>query len=256
MFFSLISIKNFFLGISINRFYNFNFPHILYLLVVLIFTVLILRYKNKIRTINYKTFSTIIIVSSFIIILNQILYRGSYIYYGKFNWRCHLDLYFCFIINYLFVISILKKDNALYKLVYPMVFMGPFIAVLLPCWQTGPDTYVFYQTLIAHGFLFVVNLFVFCYKNEQLKFIDFLRSLILANGIIIMTYIFNNIYGTSYNEPSNVFNGMINERFFWEFINGFGGYILLEVQAILGCFLSYLFNKMCFNKKIIILFKG
>ena len=252
-------MKKFFLGISSYHFYNFNFAHILYIVILLILIILILKYKNKIRSIQCKTFFTISIISSIIIILNQLIYRGAYALYGKFNWQYQLDLYFCFIVDYLFVISILKKDNSLYKLVYPMVFMGPLIAIILPCWTYGPDTYVFYQTIISHGFLFVMNLFVFCYRNEQLKFIDFFRSLILANGIIIMTYIFNNIYGTSYNEPADVFNGMIKGKFFWDLINGNGGYILLEVVAILGCFISSIFNKLFGLKKtiyeILVIFK-
>lgn len=223
---------------------NRNFPfelfgkqHILMIIITLYLFVLIFIFRKKIFKLSERTFNILRIMFIFIILGNMLLYRGSYIYYGVYNIKIHLSLYYCHIVNYLFVIALLINYKPFYKFVYGLCWIGPIWTVIFPDFLVGIDCFIFYSSFISHNLLLVFITFILVLKGIKYNFYDFLKCLFIAMSIFIFTNVVNYDFGTSFNKPDTLLNDYIKFNFI-------GGNAILFIMGIIGNTIGLLINKI------------
>ena len=197
---NMIDLKSFLLNKNSGITFSFLTPiYFLTLIFMAIILLLILINEKKIINClknNEKKFR--IIIGTFLL-LAYILRRGTFILFGFYNWRFHLDINFCSFVNILFIIYCFSGNKKLYTLCYYMVFIGPFFAIIFPSISSSIFNYSFLNFIIIHHFIFIFN-----YLFLQINDIKFSIKQIIKVNLFIMifvmgTYIFNYIFGTSYN---------------------------------------------------------
>lgn len=192
-------IKEFFLndkgGIG---FELFDISHIFILSVFSILVFIIYIKQDELKNLSDKTKKKIQLLMITILMLNRMLYIGSYIYYGIYTWRLNLPLELCFITGYIFIFSLILKKEWLFKLSYFMTFIGPLAAILLPKFEKSWDYYVFYEFMLSHHFLFLSVLIIFYMHNIKITIKDTLKSFALTLGIFLTMNVFNSVFNTNY----------------------------------------------------------
>lgn len=195
----------------------FSKYHLILILLTFLFSVLIILNKEKFKQMNETRKKRIRIVFALILIVNLIIRRGSFIYYGVYNWHYHLDINFCNFTSILFIIYGLSGNKKLYRICYYMAFIGPLLSVIAPSANMKPLNYSFYSFLLIHHFVFIFNI-IFMYM-EDLKYHkkDFLKVIIFLLIYFTLIYAFNYFMGTEYNMPLTFFNNIfLNNSFIKE----------------------------------------
>ena len=165
---------------------------------------------------------------------NMLLYYGSYIYYGVYDWKVHLPLHFCFISGILFMIYLLNNKKNLYKIIFPLTFIGPLPAIFYPDLTSSFDYFVFYQYFISHHLLMIFSYFILYLDDFTIEFKDTIKTFILANIIFISMFIFNNIFNTNYIMSKKLPDFILN---LYPFLRNIWPPIILEITGIVVLFL-------------------
>ena len=183
---------------------NFKFPFSLFgvqhiFLIVLTIILLLLMYKFRLKIIsnlnnNLKKQKKVMAI---IILGNMLVYRISYMIYGVYNIKIHLSLYFCHIINYMFVLALVLNYKSFYKIVYGLSWIGPFFAVFFPSLTVGLDCFGFYSFFISHNLLLIFTTYLMIVNKIEYDFKDFFKCLFYSFSIIIFTYFINYAFGTN-----------------------------------------------------------
>lgn len=199
---------------------------------------IVMIYKNRERITKIKRKQLIKNIMFIILIANMLTYYSSYIYYGVYNWKVHLPLHFCFISGGLFMIYLITKNIKVYKVVYFFALMGPLPAVLFPDLTTSFDSFIFYQYFISHHLFIIFSFFVYYLDDVNIKIKDLLATLICANAIFLIMYIFNNIFGTNYIMSQQLPTHVLK---LFPFLTGFNSPILiLEITGTVVAFIAYI----------------
>ena len=159
----------------------FSIIHFILILITILIMLLIYKKRDKI---NLKTSRIILAV---ILVINLILRRGSFIYYGVYDCHYHLDINFCNFTAMLMLIYSLIGNKKLYKYCYYMVFIGPLLSMLFPCLTFSLKNYSFYSFLILHYVIFIFN-FIFYSKENLIKVIKFILVYFIV--VYIIDYLF------------------------------------------------------------------
>jgi len=192
-------VREFFIDENIGiPFILFGDIHIFCILILILGLLSIYLLRNKIKKIKKKYHKKINIIMFLILFLNMAIYYGSYLYYGIYNWKVHLPLHICFIAGTLFMIYLITDNKKLYKIIFPLTFIGPLPAIFYPELSSSLDCFVFYQYFISHHLLMIFSYFILYMKNFKINFKDFIKTFILGNTIFIVMYIFNQVFGTNY----------------------------------------------------------
>jgi len=243
-----MDIKTFLVGIGKFRlFHYFCIEHIISILLFFVLLILLILFRKKVFELSEKNKSLIKWVGIILIIVFHLIYRGSLLYYGVFKIESHLDLYFCYIVMYLFLISQIFNLKKLFILIFPLVFMGPLITVFYPSIVGGFYSFGFYHCFITHNFLILLNVFIYFAYDFKLEFKNILKSFILANLIVLSVLIVNSVFGLHYNELSGLINGVLLSKLNFYFNNYL---ILYEFICVFGCIISYVISsfKLNYNK--------
>lgn len=211
--------------------------HIGCVLIVIIGFILIYLLRGKIKNINKKYHKPIRYIMFTILFSNMAIYYGSYIYYGTYDWKVHLPLHLCFIAGTLFMIYLLTGKRNLYKVIFPLTFVGPLPAIFYPDLTSSFDYFVFYQYFISHHLLMLFSYFLLYLEDFNITKKDILKTFILGNIIFITMFIFNTIFGTNY-IMSYGFPDFIVELY--PFLNHIWPPIVLELLGVFVLFLIYL----------------
>lgn len=244
-------MKKFFLNQNHNIPFELGgFIHIGCIIVLLLAIMIIYKNRQKIKNIKRKQLLKNIMFG--ILISNMLIYYFSYIYYGVYDWKVHLPLHFCFISGNLFMIYLMTKSVKIYKTVYFFALMGPLPAVLLPDIKTSFDSFIFYQYFISHHLFIIFSFFVYYLDDIDINIKDLLKSLVWANIIFLIMYIFNSAFGTNYIMSKQLPIHVLNLFPFLTYINN--SLLVLEVTGIIVAFISYIpvFLKQRENKSKII----
>lgn len=226
-------MKEFFLDNKIEMpFILFGKIHIMCILILIIGLIIIYKLRHKIKKIKKK--KEIKIIMFLILFLNMIIYYGSYIYYGVYDWKVHLPLHFCFIAGILFMTYLLTNNRKLYKMIFPLTFIGPLPAIFYPDLTSSLDYFVFYQYFISHHILMLFSYFTLYLDNFNITIKDTINTFILANIIFITMFIFNQIFQTNY-IMSNKLPDFILELY--PFLKNIWPPIILETIGIIVLFL-------------------
>lgn len=173
-----------------------------FILILMTILIMLLIYK-KIDKINLKTSRIILAV---ILVINLVLRRGSFIYYGVYDYHYHLDINFCNFTAILMLIYSLTGNKKLYKYCYYMVFIGPLLSILFPCLTFSLKNYSFYSFLILHYILFIFN-FIFYLKEDILFSKESLIKVIkFIFGYFITVYMIDYLFKFNYNKIDTFIN--------------------------------------------------
>ena len=85
----------------------FGLQHIVTLFLILFGIILIFVFRKKIQRIKPSTEKKLRIIFAILLIFNMLFYRFIYMYYGIYDIKYHLSLYYCHITNYLFALALL-----------------------------------------------------------------------------------------------------------------------------------------------------
>ena len=228
-------MKEFFLDENIKMpFILFGKIHIGCILILILSLFIIYLSRNKIKKIDSYKKRNIKIIMFIILSGNMLLYYGSYIYYGVYDWKVHLPLHFCFISGILFMIYLLNNKKNLYKIIFPLTFIGPLPAIFYPDLTSSFDYFVFYQYFISHHLLMIFSYFILYLDDFTIEFKDTIKTFILANIIFISMFIFNNIFNTNYIMSKKLPDFILN---LYPFLRNIWPPIILEITGIVVLFL-------------------
>lgn len=196
----------------------FSIGHFLLITLTLISISLIIKNRAKLKNISNKTKCFIRFFLCLILLLNLFLRRGSFIYYGVYNWKLHLDINFCNFTSLMFLIYGLTGSKKIYNICYYMAFVGPLISILFPSVDISPLNYSFYSFIIIHHVIFIFN-YIFMFV-EDIKFDKhrFINILIFLSIYFFSVYMFNIIFNSSYNMLDSLININIENISFINFI--------------------------------------
>lgn len=223
---------------------NFNFPfkifgiqHIFTIILTIILLFLLYKYRVKIVSYSHNNLKKQRIIMLLIILGNMLIYRFSYMFYGVYNIKSHLSLYFCHIVNYLFILSLILNYKTFYKIIYGLSWIGPFFAVIFPSLSVGIDCFGFYTFFISHNLLLVFVTYIMIATKIKYCFNDFFKCMLYSISIILFTYFINYDFGTYFNTPNSILGNYMN-------LDKLQGYLVLFVISVIGNFLAIIINRI------------
>lgn len=217
----------------------FSIMHFILILITIIIMLLIYKKRDKI---NLKTSRIILAV---ILVINLVLRRGSFIYYGVYDYHYHLDINFCNFTAILTLIYSLTGNKKLYKYCYYMVFIGPLLSILFPCLTFSLKNYSFYSFLILHYILFIFN-FIF-YLKEDISFSkeNLIKVIKFIFGYFIIVYMIDYLFKFDYNKIDTFINMDI---FIINYLRNYGLIISYFIMIITIIFLLTLASFILMKK--------
>lgn len=212
-------MKNFLLNLNpSNNDLFFIFNTLIILITFFLLIVLIIN-KKKIKKINLIKVRYLF---GILLLVNWIVRRGSFLYYGVYNYKYHLDIGFCNLTSILMIIYCFMGNKKLFSLIYYLSFCCLPLAILFPSINYSFAQYGFYSFIINHhiNFLIIILLAIgndLKYKRKEFKYCF---SLVLA---IFMSVIFiNSVLGTSYNSLFSLLNpNFLNLKFLISVVEDF-----------------------------------
>lgn len=235
-------MKKFFL--SENR--NFPFKllgvqHISMLIITLFLFILVFKFKEKLIKLNNKNFKLLRIIIGLMLLLNMFVYRFSYMYYGIYDIKIHLSLYYCHIVNYMFVAALIINYMPFYKFVYGLSWIGSIWTVLFPNFNVGIDCFILYNSFISHNLLILFTTLIMTIKKINYSIKDCFKCMIGAITIFLFTYMINYDFGTNFNSPHSILGIYSN----YSIIKG---YDILFIMGLIGGVLGLIINKFILKK--------
>lgn len=203
-------MQNFLLNLNDSyRISLFSIPHIILIIVTLLIVTIVICKKNIFKNLSEKQKKVIRYTFGSILVLNMIIRRGSFIYYGVYDWHRNLDINFCNFTSIMFIIYCVSGNKKILNISYHMSFIGPFIAILLPSYNLLPNSYSFYSFLLIHHIIFIFN-FIFIFM-EDLKWEKKLMPKVLEFLLIYFStiFVFDYCFNVNYNLPSTFINNSL-----------------------------------------------
>lgn len=230
-------MKDFWIDTS-KRLPQLGIIHIICLVLFIAGLFIIWHYRDKIGQIDERKKKIFKRSIAIIMLINMLVYYGTYAFYGVYDWKVHLPLHFCFISGSLFMIAMLFDLKKLYQVTYFFAFMGPLPAIIWPDIGGGLDRFIFYQYVISHHIFLLSSFFIYFADQPKMDRKSVRNAFLTAQGIFITMIIFNAIFGTNY-----VMSNSLPEHFLelYPFLKAFDyPIILLELAGMLIITLAYI----------------
>lgn len=238
-------MKNFFLNHQ-NDFVVeiFSIYHFLFILLVFLFVCLVINNKEKFINLEKSKQKKLRYILFFILLINFILRRGSFIYYDVYNYKFHLDINFCNFTSILFMIYCITGNKKIYTICYYMTFVGPLLSILFPSVNISPLNYSFYSFIILHHLIFIFNIMFMYMENLKYNKNAFIKVIIFIFIYLIVTWIFNLFFKTTYNSPLTFISNSLNEIIPFYSLNQFEAIIVMYVVIMICLFVGKGFMKI------------
>lgn len=167
------------------------------LLIVLICSLLMYKYREKLRKLKCK--KSLRYIFAGILFLNMAIYYGGLMYAGEYSIKKHLPLEFCFITGYILMyILITNNKKGYYSTLFYCTLIGPLPAMLFPNLSGSFDRYVFYQFFISHHFMLLVSFFCIIVFEYKVEVKSALKAFLYGNIVFIAVSILNTLWGSNY----------------------------------------------------------
>lgn len=230
-------MKEFLLNENIGiNFKIFNGTHFITLAITYILMVLIILNKNKLSSVSLKNKKIIQFGFGLFLVSIFLIRRISYVYYGVYDFKYHLDLGFCNITVILFIIYCLSGNIKLYKLCYYAVFGGPLLSILLPSVDLYINNFSFIVFILFHNILFLANLVFFEFNKVQFDKKDSIRITICCIIYIFFTNIIDIIFNFNYNQLSEfISDDYLKNIFIFYLANNFFTSMLIYIFLAIIC---------------------
>lgn len=197
--------------------------------------LIILYNKNKLKNISDINKKRIRITFGIILLVSWLIRRGSFIYYGVYNIKYHLDLGFCNMNVLLFITYCLTGNKKIYKFCYYSAFVGPLLSILFPAVTTSINNYSFITFILNHNILFLMNL-VFCiFEGLKQKSSNTKVIFLIGYAYVFFTNILDIVFNLNYNKLV----GFISDKYVQ---NGIVSYLSnnLIISLIIYIFVAYI----------------
>ena len=232
-------------------FKQFGLIHNIFTAIAVIGVILVIINRNKISKIPRKKSMVFLKICAIILLLNMIIYTFGNLYYGCFDYKEMLPFHLCFIANYMFMFGILFEKESILKITIFMCFIGPIPAILWPNLVSTIDNFNFWQYVISHHFFMIVSLFSYYALNYRVRRIDYIKTFILLNTLMLAMAPFNKLFDMNY-----IFSSKIpdNVMVLYPWLKYFKPVLVLEVLGLVISLSLYRFlvvnrNKELDNKK-------
>ncbi len=173
-----------------------------------------------------------------IMFLNMAVYYTELALRGRYTWRSHLPLHFCFITGYLFMFTLITGSRKLYSVVYFFTFVGPLPAMLLPDLTQGADRFIFWQFFLSHHLMLITSVYCFLVLEYRVTKKSMYAAMITGSGIFFIMYLFNQIFGTNYIMSNELPKHILKLFPFLRYFNYPVFWLILTGLAMIG--LSYI----------------
>lgn len=149
---------------------------------------------------NEKQRDSIRLTLAILMAINEIGLHIWAAYWGIWNIQTMLPLHMCSVILWLTVYMVLSKNYALYEFTYFLGIAGALQAFLTPADGAMYDIPHFriMQTLIAHGFLITIPIFMTVVDGFRPTLASFKRVFIWTNIYMVAIFFLNRIIGSNY----------------------------------------------------------
>lgn len=225
----------------------FGLIHNIFTISSLLVSLILFINRNRISKIDNKKTWKILRVGATILLLNMIIYTFGNLYYGSFNYKEMLPFHLCFIANYMFMFAVYTKNINILRITIFMCFIGPIPAILWPDLVSTIDNFNFWQLVISHHFFLNLSLFSYYALNYRVRKIDYLKTFIFLNVLLILSYPFNKLFDTNYCF-TNYMPGNVIELY--PFIIKFPHLLVMEILGIIISLLIYFIVIIPRNKEL------
>lgn len=203
-------MKNFFLNQNNNFVIElFSIYHLLFICLIIFISVIIISNKNKLLNLKENNKKLIRYSLAIILFINFLLRRGSFIYYGVYDWKIHLDINFCNFTSILLFIYCLTGNKKIYPICFYFAFIGPLLSIILPSSNMSILNYSFYSFIILHHIIFIYNIIFMYINNYKYNKKDLIFVLYFIVIYFTLIYLFNYFMNTRYNMPLTFLNDFI-----------------------------------------------
>ena len=227
-------------------FENYALIHLLSIILSLIIIILIYIARNEIKKWKYHDKFMRYLMAS-IMLLNMLIYYISEIIMETYSYKYHLPLHFCFISGFLFMYILYTNKKKWFKIIYFFSFAGPLPAIIFPDLIVGPDRFMFWQWYISHLFFIICSMYCLFVLDWKVEKKDMFLSMIYANIIFIIVFIFNIFFKTNYIMTDKLPDFIIE---MFPFIKDFNYPIFwLEIAGFLSVLIAYLPTLLLKEKK-------
>ena len=200
-------MEKFFLNRNLGNNYEFlNKYYFISLLFCFIACFTIIINKDKIRKTGKIKKVWIRIIFGCILLLAWFFRRGSFILYGVYDWRHHLDINFCSMTSIMTILYCFTGNKRIYTLCYYLIFSGPLVSILLPSINSSIFNYSTINFFLIHHVIFIFNLIFFFFENSNYNKKEFIGSYTFILFYALFTCVFNYIFQTKYNTLQSFVN--------------------------------------------------
>ena len=171
-----------------------------HLTVVAIFVLIWLSFFYFRNVWNEKQKNTIRITLALILAVNEIGLHIWSAYWGIWNIQTMLPLHMCSVMVWITAYTALTDNRALYDFTYFLGIGGALQALLTPADVSMYDLphYRSLQSLIAHGLLITLPIFMTVVEGYRPTFASFKRIFIWTNIYMVIIFFLNRVIGSNY----------------------------------------------------------
>ncbi|MBN2533506.1 MAG: TIGR02206 family membrane protein [Spirochaetales bacterium] len=139
-------------------FHIFSFSHFTALFIILFSCIAIVLWLKNTK--NDRTRLIFCIILSVLLLVQEATRSIWHVWIGDFSWGEHLPLHLCGVGIILGPVMLLKKNYALYELIYFWGFGGAVQALLTPDLLYGFPHYIFFQYFLSHGLIIIACVYM------------------------------------------------------------------------------------------------
>jgi hypothetical integral membrane protein (TIGR02206 family) len=177
------------------RFELFGAVHLATLLVVVLFIVLLLRFKGSSEAVRQKVRWSLAIV----LWLVEASWHIWNLAIGTWNIQTMLPLHMCSVLIWLTGFMLIYKKYSIYEFVYFLGIGGALQALLTP--EVGIYSFPHFryiQTFMSHGLLVSAGIYMTVVEGFRPTWRSILRIFVIANIYMVVIYVVNSIIGSNY----------------------------------------------------------
>ena len=171
-----------------------------HLMVVAIFVLIWLSFFYFRNVWNEKQKNTIRITLALVLAVNEFGLHIWSAYWGIWNIQTMLPLHMCSVMVWITVYTAITDNRTLYDFTYFLGIGGALQALLTPADVSMYDLphYRSLQSLIAHGLLITLPIFMTVVEGYRPTFASFKRIFIWTNIYMVIIFFLNRVIGSNY----------------------------------------------------------
>ncbi len=177
-------------------FHAFSWMHLIPILLIIGLIVLMIVYKEPLRS-NHKLDRRLQISVGIAMIVMEWIFYGWVIIRGGASWTL-LPFGLCAISMYLTAITLITQNQKIFKIVFPWALTGALLSLAVADLTYSAPHFRYFHYFGNHGLFFLANIYLVVVKKYDFTYKDLLKSSLLLVFISVMMYFVNQILGTNH----------------------------------------------------------